>query len=205
MNSSSKTLTTMLGVTLLLPMSVVSAGPDHEGGHNRFMNFFDTNSDNQVTYDEFLGASKDRFTRIDADKNGVISEDEFASYIKNRREQRQKDRIASMDTNKDGKISKEEFIAHSQQRAERRFGCMDKNHDDQLSNDELASRKDHKRHFGKKVFSRIDSNSDGQVTQEESQAAWGKWFERMDSNGDKIVTADEINQAREKWRRKWND
>jgi len=202
MNTLSKTLITTLGITLLASASVVIADPRHEDGQNRFMNFFDSNGDSKVTYDEFLGASKDRFSRIDADHNGSISEEEFSTYMQSRREQRQKERAELMDTNKDGKISKEEFLAHSQQRAERRFGWMDKNNDGQLTDDELAPRKNDKHHFGKKIFSRIDSNGDGKVTQEESQSAWGKWFERMDSNGDKTVTVDEVNQAREKWREK---
>ena len=200
-----QTLMSTLAITLSLSTTIVSADPGHERGQNRFMKYFDTNNDGTVTFDEFLASSKLRFERIDTDKNAIISESEFSTYMQNRREQHNKERFEGMDSNKDGKISKDEFLASSQQRAERRFGWMDKNNDGQLSNDELTSRKDHKPRFGKKVFSRIDANGDGKVTQEESQAAWGKWFERMDTNGDKVVTEEEIRQARARWRGKWDD
>lgn len=204
MNIPFRILITSLGITLLLSTSVVNADHRHEGGQNRFINYFDTNGDGKVTYEEFLASSKQRFERIDADKSATISESEFSSYMEDRREQRHKERFEHMDTNKDGNISKKEFLADRQQRAERRFGWIDRNNDGQLSDDELTQRKKHKSRFGNKIFSRIDTNGDGKVTQEESQAAWGKWFERMDSNNDKVVTVDEINQARERWRGKWD-
>ncbi|WP_455198309.1 EF-hand domain-containing protein [Kaarinaea lacus] len=203
MNTTSRNLITALGLSLLLAGQVAGAGPRHEG-HNRFMNFFDNNSDGIVTHEEFQGASKDRFDRIDADKNAAISEEEFSTYMNNRREQRHKERVDRMDSNKDGQVSKDEFLAYSQQRAERRFARMDANNDGQLSENEMTMRKKHKHRFGKKIFSRIDANNDGIITRQESQEAWEKWFERMDENGDKVVTDDEVSQAREKWRGKWN-
>jgi Ca2+-binding EF-hand superfamily protein len=205
MNTSLQTLAVALGITLILSTSVVSADPRHEGSHNRFMQFFDANADGTVTYEEFLGASRNRFERMDTDSNATISEDEFSSYMQARREERHKDHFERMDANKDGKVSKDEFLSSSQERAQRRFERMDGNNDGQLSSDELGPGKKHKPRFGKKIFSKLDTNGDGKVTQQESQAAWAKWFERMDSNGDKVVTADETKQARAKWRDKWND
>jgi len=199
MKSPLQTLITTLGISLLISASVVSAGPHHEGGHNKFLKFFDSNGDGTVTYEEFLEASRDRFERIDADKNATISEAEFSSYMQARREEHHKNRFEHMDTNKDGKVSKDEFLTSSQERAKRKFERMDENKDGQLSNDELGSRMKHNSHFGKKVFSKIDANGDGQITKEESQSAWGKWFKRMDSNSDQVVTTDEIKQARTKW------
>ena len=194
-----KTLATTLGVTLLISASVVNADPRHEGGHNKFMQFFDTNGDGTVTYEEFLGASRTRFERIDTDSNAAISEAEFSTYMQSRREERHKDHFEHMDANKDGKVSKDEFLTSNQERAQRMFERMDRDNDGQLSNEELAPRKNHQHRFGKKVFSKLDANGDGQVTQEESQAAWGKWFKRMDTNGDQVVTAEEIEQARSRW------
>jgi Ca2+-binding EF-hand superfamily protein len=199
MNTPLQTLITTFGITLLLATSAASAGPRHEGGHNKFMEFFDSNGDGVVTYQEFLDASKHRFDRIDTDHNASVTEAEFSSYMKTRREERHKDHMARMDTNKDGKVSKDEFLSASQARAQRKFDRMDKDNDGLLSEAELAARKDHRPHFGKKVFSRIDANGDGKVTQEESQAAWGKWFTRLDSNGDQVVTVEEIAQARARW------
>ena len=198
MKTPLQTLITTLGVTLLISASVVSAGPRHEGGHNKFMKFFDSNGDGTVTHEEFLGASNNRFERIDTDSNATLSEAEFSTYMQARREERRKNHFEHMDANKDGKVSKDEFLASSQQRAQRKFDRMDGDNDGQLSSDELGSHKKHKQRFGKKVFSKIDANGDGLATKEESQAAWRKWFKRMDINNDQVVTTDEISQARAK-------
>jgi Ca2+-binding EF-hand superfamily protein len=211
MKNPTRSLHFMLGIALLISASVVSAGPHHEGGQNKFLRFFDSNGDGNVTQEEFQSASSNRFERIDADNNASISESEFLSYMQTRRDQRHKERFARLDANKDGKISNDEFISASRERAQRRFERMDRNNDGQLSSDELGSRKKHKKHgkrkshFGKKIFSRIDANGDGQVTKEESQAAWGSWFKRMDMNSDQVVTMDEIKQARDKWQSHRND
>ena len=203
MKTTSRTLITTLGVSLLLTSLAASADTRH-GGQNRFMDFFDTNKDGTVTHEEFLEASKDRFNRIDADSNASITEEEFSSYMMERREQRHRERVEQMDSTKDGQVSREEFMAYSQQRAERHFGKMDTDNDGKLSGNELTMHKKHKHRFGKKIFSRIDANNDGKISREESQNAWEQWFDRMDENGDKVVTDNEVNQAREKWRDKWN-
>jgi len=199
MHIKPQTLISPLLVALLLGTTVASADPDHEGKQGKFMKFFDTNADGIVTYEEFQGSSKNRFDRIDTDGNGTISPAEFTAYMQSRREERHKNHFENTDTNKDGVVSKDEFLSASQERALRRFSRMDKNDDGLLSADELAAHKMHKPRFGKKIFSRLDANGDGQVTQEESQAAWGKWFKRLDTNGDQVVSSEEIAQARARW------
>ena len=207
MNIKPQTLFTTLATSLIttlivaLPLSAEadSAKQCHDGKHNKFMQFFDANGDGSVTIEEFQGSSKTRFERIDADNNGVISKEEFANYMQSRRDDRHKDRLAAMDADKDGQVSKEEFLNASQARAERKFARMDKDDNGLLSGDELTSHKKHKPHFGKKVFSKLDANGDGQITQEESQAAWSEWFKRLDTNSDQVVSGDEIEQARSRW------
>jgi Ca2+-binding EF-hand superfamily protein len=78
---------------------------------------------------------------------------------------------------------------------------MDKNRDGMLSADEMVSHKKHQPRFGKKIFSRLDANGDGQVSKEESQAAWGEWFKRLDTNADQVVSSEEVKQARSKWQK----
>lgn len=194
-----QTLVTALGISLLFSASMLSAAPGHQSGHNKFMKFFDTNGDGTVTHEEFLQASKSRFERMDTDSDGIVTEQEFRGYMHHRRKERHQHRMKKMDTDNNGTVSRDEFLLASQERAQRKFARMDRNGDGLLSSEEMSKSKHHKRHFGKKVFSKLDSDNNKQISREESQSAWDKWFQRMDSNGDQVVTREEVAQARSRW------
>lgn len=199
MNTKLQAFSITLIIAFLLSASVTSAAQPSIEKHNKFMQFFDANNDGVVTYEEFQRSSKKRFERIDADTNAAISEEEFSNYMQTRHKERQKNHFENVDANKDGKVSKDEFLASERERAKRHFDRMDKDKDGLLSTDELTSHKKHRARFSKKVFAKLDTNSDRQVTQEESQTAWSKWFKRMDANNDQVVSGDEVEQARSRW------
>ena len=71
------------------------------------MDKMDANKDGKVTFDEFKAAHDERmqqrFSRMDADGDGVITEED--------RQQRGARFFDAADTNKDGQLSKEEFTA----------------------------------------------------------------------------------------------
>jgi hypothetical protein len=46
------------------------------------------------------------------------------------------------------------------------------------------------------MFTRMDSNKDGQVDVNEHKAAWSNWFERIDVNHDEKVSMDEVTTYR---------
>ena len=177
------------------------AGP---GGHGKgkFMGFFDSNDDGEVTLDEFNDSAKARFERIDGDNDGNISKDEFRAYIKEKRSDRKKKKFARMDTDNDGQVTKDEYVAYKTKKAERKFARMDKNSDGTVDVEEHASckRNKHKRRGGR-IFHHMDSNDDGNVTQAESYEAWLKWFKRIDANADDVVSSEEV-QAYRQQRRK---
>jgi len=183
----------------------------HDGHRNRFMQFFDTNGDNVVTMDEFKDAAVNRFNNMDADNNGVVTVKEFQSYISAKRKERRAEYFNNVDANKDGSISQQEYIQYQQKKAEMQFQSMDTNKDGMLSSEEFTSHRKNWRGHGPRhdykgensMFSRIDTNNDGNITQDESLAAWSRWFSRIDANGDKSVTIDEIRNFRDNNAHSW--
>ena len=107
-----------------------------------------------------------------------------------------------MDTDGDGNISQAEYMEYKQQKAQRRFQSMDNNGDGVVSQEEFNNAKHFGKKYGKhgkgKIFSRLDKDGNGEITQGESLTAWTEWFTKIDLNGDKVVTADEVNQYRMK-------
>lgn len=167
------------------------------GGPGKFMRFFDTNQDGTVTLDEFESASQARFERMDTNKDGQVTSGEFQSYVEARRNEKQADRLKKMDTDNDGQVSKEEYVAYKSERASNKFTRMDKNQDGVLSADELKACRKHGHHSGQRIFGKLDNDSDGNVSREESHAAWSAWFARIDTNGDRVVTSEEVSAYRE--------
>ena len=195
------------GMALSLP--ALGGDGKYSNGKSRFMSFFDTNGDNIVTMEEFNTAAAARFNRIDADSNGVISKDEFHAYMGKKRQERNAQRFQMMDSDADGQVSQQEYLTYKQQKAERRFKSMDLNNDGVVSQEEYEARKS--RWSGRKhghrgkggIFAKLDANGDGQITRDESLAAWTSWFKRIDANGDQIVTAEEVRDYRNNKMKSW--
>jgi Ca2+-binding EF-hand superfamily protein len=202
-----KTRLIPITVLIFITATPVLAGPGYgQGGKGKFMSFFDSNEDGVVTMEEFKESSAARFDNMDADHNTTVTQDEFSGYVGQRREQHRQHRFESIDTNKDGQLSKDEFAAYSRQKALRRFAGMDSNSDGLISTEEYTTRKygkhgSHNGHHhghsrGHGFFNRLDTNKDGQLTRDESLAAWTTWFKRIDTNGDQVVTAEEVQNYR---------
>ena len=91
---------------------------------------------------------------------------------------------------------RDEYLDVKRERAERRFKSIDKDANGMISAEEFTALKyGRKKHSGKRIFGRLDDNSDGQIDKEESQAAWLNWFKRLDINGDQVVTVEEVRAA----------
>jgi Ca2+-binding EF-hand superfamily protein len=131
----------MKKLTLISVLSAVTAVtslslacPGHEGGRAKM----DANGDGKVTLDEMRAGAKERFTALDADKNGVLSQ---AELNKNGHVRRM---IERADANKDGQVTLAESIAA----VDGFFKKLDKNNDGVLAGEELQFR--HRGHQDKK-------------------------------------------------------
>jgi len=194
----------LIGVFMSASATLSFAGPQH--GKGKFMGMFDVNKDEMVTLAELGEASESRFSTMDGDSNGVVSHDEFKNHMQSHRTEYKQKKFAAMDSDSDSKITLAEFSEYKLKKIEKRFASMDGNADGVLSAEEFSShRKAHHGHGkkgmghghkgGKRVFDKLDSNGDKQITKEEAMTAWSNWFNKLDANSDGTVTAEEASKS----------
>ena len=93
----------MMGAALLVMQAVPALaqehGPMHEGGKHggpgEFFEMQDANKDGVVSEDEFLAKAKEKFSMIDTDKDGKITKEELEARhaeMKKKFEERRGDR-----------------------------------------------------------------------------------------------------------------
>jgi Ca2+-binding EF-hand superfamily protein len=116
---------------LAMAMAVSGAVFAHPGG-GRMFERLDTNNDGKVTLAEAQAGAQTRFTALDKNKDGVISQDELGDgphFM-----------LKHADANGDGKVT----LAELQGQTTNWFTRFDKNNDKIITKDELqAARGDH--------------------------------------------------------------
>jgi Ca2+-binding EF-hand superfamily protein len=158
-----------------------------------------------------MARSDQRFARLDANGDGVISGDELPGRGR---------LVASADADKDGKITRAEYSAQ----AAARFAKLDANGDGKISPDEMKAMGERTRegrggrgggdvmppppgapgglgamgHHGGHggMLARIDTNKDGKISRDEMRARVDARFDKLDTNKDGFIDQAEMQAAR---------
>lgn len=127
----------MSGACLFLASGVALADQMRKGeGRRGAMRFerLDANKDGSLSQQEFLAASVMRFSKTDTNADGVITEEELVQRLMRRRAERMAKRLLKrMDYNGDGKVTKDEV----ESRSKKRFILLDGNDDGKLDKAEM--------------------------------------------------------------------
>lgn len=183
-------------------------------------------ADQVTTRNEVVAKVREHFGRMDADKNGSITQQEVMerhTKLAGRGEAMRRQHgeggaphimvhkgpagdanaaFDRLDTDKNGWIGRDEFAKAREQRIERRIVMRDKVTDGARS---PKDGKDVRRHvrrmhgpggFGARMIVMADTNSDGQITLAEAEALALQHFDQMDANRDGQVTREERRSAR---------
>jgi Ca2+-binding EF-hand superfamily protein len=162
------------------------------------------------TRDQAVAKVREHFAMLDANKDGVVTQDEMAAK---RGEQRGKWRekragrgpmgdpaaaFDRLDANKDGMISREEFAKAREMRMERR---VEMRGDAPRAGGGMRQHRMGMRGMGHGMMMRqADANNDGKITLAEAQEAAVRHFDMMDANRDGTVTPEERRGAMQKMR-----
>ena len=163
-----------------------------------------------LTRDAVAARVDARFARLDANRDGAVTQDELRARSQarkegrgERREQRQAQRgerradaFARLDADRDGSISRAEFEARPQlsreQRIERRQNRAERRgaRGERRGGGLFAP-------FGGRLFQTADSDRDGRVTRAEARQGALAMFDRVDSDRDGTISQDERRAARQ--------
>ena len=222
MTKKSLILPAVIGSLLLSPgMTLAKPSGDHSA--HGFISKLDSNKDGAISSEEFNANLVGNFSKKDKNGNGTIDLAEFSQHGKERRAEYEKkkkarkaekraERFKVLDSNADGFVSAVEYISAATSRAEERFSKLDgADQDGKISLQEYSQKRSHGDKQGKptskmknrrshpsaeKMFSRMDSNGDGKITQEENRLGRTSWFNKLDADGNGLITAAEFKQAR---------
>ena len=128
------------------PQNQQRAQRRNTGGHSKggFMNRYDTNGDGEVEMAEFVAERNDGYARRDFNGDGIVHQEEYVSEYEVRLEQQLEER-------RDRSIEAANF----------RFTVMDTDDDEAMSLDEFHA-------SSKMMFTRLDTNEDGIVNDEDT-------------------------------------
>ncbi len=174
----------MKKLTFGLPLAALAlalggaAYADHHMGPRH-----DADGDGIVTRAEAEAHAKQMFAHMDANGDGKLDPSDREA----RRSERREAMFAALDKDADGSISREEFMAFDHQ-----------------GPGKMHHRPDGERgHPGMMMMQKADTDNDGSISEAEFVAGAGKHFDEMDTNNDGNLTQDERQAARDTMRDQW--
>jgi Ca2+-binding EF-hand superfamily protein len=141
-----------------------------------------------MTKAEVEARVKERFARMDTNRDGAVTREEIDATRAARRAELQDRRFDILDANNDGSVSRSEFDSAAAARGDRRAQRGGKR----------AKRGG--RGGPEAMLARADINADGRLTLAEALARPMARFETVDTNRDGTLTPEERRAAREKMR-----
>jgi hypothetical protein len=133
---------------------------------------------------------RDMFARVDANRDGFVTQAEAQAFRgaaragrQENRGERREDRFARLDANRDGSISRDEFFARADRAGggERRAARFERR----------GGRGGMMAGLGGKRFERIDADKDGRISLAEATTQRLRAFDRADANRDGRLTREE--------------
>lgn len=171
----------MRETVLFLTVLVSAAAPGFAQSPSSAIDRLDANGDGAVSRQEFRIARAADFRRLDADRDGTLTEAEFLGRGADPESpvtRRRRARFAALDADGDGRVTQPEYFEFGA----RQFRGRDANGDGRISPDELRARHatDGDRAEAPDVFRALDRDGDGFITVAELQAARRLAFRELD-------------------------
>ena len=179
----------------LMALAVPVIAAQHDGGGSHAMK-------PDMTRAEVEAKVKERFTMIDANKDGAITVEEVKAHKEARHKQRADAHFKMMDGNGDGSISRAEFDAgHAAMRDGMTGGKGDRGHGPMMGGGHhgMAMK------MGERMFEKADANKDGKVTLAEASSAALAHFDKADADKNGTVTSQERMNYWKSQKGDWND
>jgi len=139
---------TILAALAVAALASAAQAASHD--RNTFIKEQDQNGDGVVTKDEFAATRGAEFARMDANKDGSLSHDEYVGDFKARLETR-------LAASKDSAADKQEERVRQLRQAEVRFGVLDSDKSGAITKAEFD-------YSGWRMFMHHDTNKDGTVS-----------------------------------------
>ena len=139
MNTRTRLATAFLALAATSVAAQAADEPPRDGGERATLRFerIDTDKSGDVTFEEFVAVMDDRFAGADEDGDGRMTVAEIADRIERARVERMARRIVErFDADDDGVLTAEE-IKSSRQKL---FAQLDRNEDGKLVQDEMPKR-----------------------------------------------------------------
>jgi Ca2+-binding EF-hand superfamily protein len=168
-------------------------------------------TDRSTSVSEMKQRHAERFNRMDADKDGQLTQEEMQAGRQDRRMGGFGGRGLGMrprgpggpggpgamlqgaDANRDGVVTREEFTAQALDR----FQQLDANRDGRVAADELqAARPQFGGRRGGGRFAMLDADRNGSISRAEFDLRFAERLERLDANKDGTITVDERRAGR---------